>query len=183
MKFGDPTLASGKKSTFCLDCKNVTLHPAAMPLIGNAILQLIRGAFPTAKAVGGMSIGADPITSAVVMCSAEPIRESADSHFRHDTDRDLFGFMIRREVKDHGMSGRVVGPVMPGWDAVIVEDVCTTGGSSWAAAEAAIEFGLKVQGVIAIIDRMQGGAQLLGDHGLPLYSLFNLEDLGIHVVG
>jgi orotate phosphoribosyltransferase len=179
LKFGNFTLASGKKSTFYLDCKNVTLDPVAMPLIGNAILQIIRGAFPTTKAVGGMSIGADPITSAVVMSSLPSVVPAVMGTTPEALVNALYGFMIRKEAKDHGMGGRIVGPVWPGWDAVIVEDVCTTGGSSWAAAEAAMEFGLKVQGVITIIDRMQGGSQFLGDRGLPLYALFNLEDLGI----
>ena len=117
-------------------------------------------------AVGGMSIGADPITSSVVTMSA--VRGTP-----------LAGFMVRKEPKGHGTNQFIEGPVQPGDKVVIVEDVVTTGGSSLRAIERAEAFGLKVTGVIAIIDRMEGGAEAFAKAGYSLSSLLTITDFGI----
>ncbi len=117
-------------------------------------------------AVGGMSIGADPITAAVVTMSA--VRGTP-----------LLGFMVRKESKGHGTNQFIEGPVKPGDTAVIVEDVVTTGGSSLTAIERAEAFGLKVVGVLAIIDRMEGGREAFAQRGYPLASLLTIRDFGI----
>ena len=154
LKFGEFTLASGKKATYYLDGKQVTLDPTGARLVAEGMLDLLAaGQMPAA--VGGMSIGADPITAAVVTMSA--VRGTP-----------LVGFMVRKESKGHGTNQFIEGPVKPGLSAVIVEDVVTTGGSSLKAIERVEAFGMKVVGVLAIIDRMEGGAQAFAQRGYPL---------------
>jgi orotate phosphoribosyltransferase len=165
LKFGQFTLASGKKATYYLDGKQVTLDPAGARLVAEGMLDLL-AAGPLPAAVGGMSIGADPITAAVVTMSA--VRGTP-----------LLGFMVRKEAKGHGTNQYIEGPVTAGQTAVIVEDVVTTGGSSLKAIERAEGFGLKIVGVLAIIDRMEGGAQAFAERGYPLSSLLRIRDFGI----
>ena len=164
LKFGEFTLASGKKAKYYLDGKQVTLDPTGSRLVGEGILDLLEGNMPSA--VGGMSIGADPITSAVVTMS--DIRRTPIS-----------GFMVRKEAKGHGTNQYVEGPVRPGETVAIVEDVVTTGGSSLQAIDRAEEFGLKVAQVIAIIDRMEGGAEAFKARGYKFSSLLTIRDFGI----
>jgi orotate phosphoribosyltransferase len=165
LKFGQFTLASGKKATYYLDGKQVTLDPAGARLVAEGLLDLLTaGTMPAA--VGGMSIGADPITAAVVTMSA--VRGTP-----------VVGFMVRKEPKGHGTNQYIEGPVKPGDTAVIVEDVVTTGGSSLQAIERAEAFGLKIAGVLAIIDRMEGGAQAFTQRGYPFASLLSIRDFGI----
>lgn len=165
LKFGDFTLASGKRAKYYLDGKQVTLDAAGARLVAEGLLDLIAAdTMPTA--VGGMSIGADPITAAVVTMSA--VRETP-----------LVGFMVRKESKGHGTNKFVEGPVKPGDTAVIVEDVVTTGGSSLQAIERAEAFGLKILGVLAIIDRMEGGAEAFQQRGYKFASLLSIRDFGI----
>ncbi|HWB09216.1 MAG TPA: orotate phosphoribosyltransferase [Pirellulales bacterium] len=164
LKFGDFTLASGKKAKYYLDGKQVTLDSHGARLLGEGILDLLAGDMP--RAVGGMSIGADPITAAVVTMAG--VR-----------GLPLVGFMVRKEAKGHGTQRYIEGPVKPGDRVAIVEDVVTTGGSSLAAIERANEFGLIVTRVIAIIDRMEGGAEAFADRGYPFSSLLTIADFGI----
>lgn len=164
LKFGDFTLASGKKAKYYLDGKQVTLDAEGARLIAEGILDLLAGDMP--DAVGGMSIGADPITAAVITMSAlrgTPLR----------------GFMVRKESKGHGTNQFLEGPVKPGDRAVIVEDVVTTGGSSLKAIERVEQFGMKVAGVVAIVDRMEGGREAFESRGHQLRSLLTIRDFGI----
>jgi orotate phosphoribosyltransferase len=164
LKFGDFTLASGKKARYYLDGKQVTLDAAGAVLVGEGILDLLATQMP--KAVGGMSIGADPITAAVVTMAG--VR-----------GLPLSGFMVRKEAKGHGTARTIEGPVQPGDEVAIVEDVVTTGGSSLAAIERCLEFGLFVSRAIAIIDRMEGGAAAFAERGIPFASLLTIRDFGI----
>jgi orotate phosphoribosyltransferase len=165
LKFGDFTLTSGKKASYYLDGKQVTLDPHGARLIAEGILDLlVKDRLP--DAIGGMSIGADPITAAVVTMSA--VRGTP-----------VAGFLVRREPKGHGTNQYIEGPVQPGNEVVIVEDVVTTGGSSLAAIERATAFGLNVRCVMAIVDRMEGGAQAFAARGLPFSSLLSIRDFGI----
>ena len=169
LKFGDFTLVSGKKASFYLDCKQVTLDPTGSRLVAEGILDMLdEGTMPAA--VGGMSIGADPITSAVVTMSA--VR-----------DTPVRGFMVRKESKGHGTNQYIEGPVKPGDEVVVVEDVVTTGGSSLTAIERIEAFGMKVIGVITIIDRMEGGAAAFKARGYKLASLLTIRDFGIDPPG
>jgi len=164
IEFGDFTLASGKKASFYLDCRKVTLDPIGANLVAAGILELLDGRLP--NAIGGMAIGADPITAAVITVAGQ--RKLA-----------LKGFIVRKEAKSHGKGRTVEGPVEPGDTAVIVEDTVTTGGSSLQAIERAEAAGLKVQGVIAIVDRLEGGAEAFSRAGIDFQTLLTVHDLGL----
>lgn len=164
LRFGDFTLASGKKAKYFLDGKQVTLDAAGARLVGEGILDLLADKLPTA--VGGMSIGADPITSSVITLAG--VR-----------GLPLLGFLVRKELKGHGTNRFIEGPVKPGDTAVIVEDVVTTGGSSLLAIDRAQEYGLKIQEVVAIVDRLEGGAENFKARGIPFRSLFTIRDFGL----
>ncbi|MBP87302.1 MAG: orotate phosphoribosyltransferase [Planctomycetaceae bacterium] len=164
LEFGDFTLASGKKASFYLDCRKVTLHPRGANLIAAGILELLGDDLP--DAIGGMAIGADPITAAVITLAGQQ-------------DRPLKGFIVRKESKTHGKGRDVEGPVESGQTAVIVEDTTTTGGSSLKAIEKAEASGLKVQGVISVVDRLSGAAEIFAERGYPLRSLLTIRDFGI----
>ena len=113
-----------------------------------------------------MSIGADPITAAVVTMSG--VRGTP-----------ILGFLVRKEPKGHGTNQYVEGPVKPGDRVAIVEDVVTTGGSSFQAIERVEAFGLKVAQVVAVIDRREGGAEAFAARGYPFASLLRIEDFGL----
>jgi orotate phosphoribosyltransferase len=164
LKFGDFTLASGKKAKYYLDGKQITLHSEGLRLVSEGLLELLEGV--DFVAFGGMSIGADPIVGGVLTVAAEQ-------------GRDLAGFLVRKESKGHGTNKFVEGPVTPGMKVVIVDDVVTTGGSALLSVDRIEEFGCKVVQVVAIIDRMEGGAANFAARGLPLKSLLTIEDFGI----
>ena len=166
LRRGTFRLASGREASFYLDAKQVILDSQGSALVGRAILQLLesRGGLPAA--VGGMSIGADPVTSAVVTMAGV-------------ANLPLKGFMVRKEPKDHGTKRFIEGPVQPGDRVVIVEDVTTTGGSSLLAIDRALEFGLVVERVVTVIDRLAGAQETLAARGIPLDSLVTIRDLGI----
>lgn len=166
LKFGEFTLASGKKATYYLDCRQVTLGSKSLPLIGEGMLELIEGNLP--DLVGGMAIGADPITAAILTVAG-------------GRGIDLRGIMVRKEPKGHGTKKFVEGPYREGDRVVIVEDVVTTGGSSLKAIEHCEAVGLKVERVLAIVDRLEGGREAFADRGYELSSLFTVEDFGITV--
>jgi orotate phosphoribosyltransferase len=166
LKRGTFRLASGREATFYLDAKQVVLDAHGSMLVGRAILERLRSLGPLPAAVGGMSIGADPITSAVVtIAGIEGL--------------PLKGFMVRKEPKDHGTKKYVEGPVEPGQRVVIVEDVTTTGGSSLLAIDRVHEFGLIVERVVTVIDRLAGAKDAFAARGIPLESLVTIRDLGI----
>ncbi len=166
LRRGTFRLASGREASFYLDAKQVVLDARGSMLVGRAILDLLRAHGPLPAAVGGMSIGADPVTSAVVTMAGVG-------------GFDLRGFMVRKEPKDHGTKRYIEGPVAPGEKVVIVEDVTTTGGSSLLAIDRAIEFGLIVERVVTVIDRLAGATATLAARGIPLDALVTIRDLGI----
>ena len=118
LQFGDFTLASGKKATYYLDCRRLTLNGEGANLIAAGMLELLESDLP--ECVGGMAIGADPITAAIITCAWQ--RGIA-----------MNGFIVRKEAKQHGTGQQVEGPVNAGQRGVMVEDVITTGGSSLRA--------------------------------------------------
>jgi len=164
LEFGDFTLASGKKASYYLDCRQVTLDSAGALLVAEGILELLGDDLP--DAVGGMAIGADPISAAVITVAAT-------------RGKSISGFIVRKQPKGHGTGRDVEGPVRPGQTAVIVEDVVTTGGSSLAAIERVEAFGMKVVGVIALIDRLEGGHEAFAKRGYELRPLLTVRDFGI----
>lgn len=164
LKFGDFTLASGRKAKYYLDGKQITLHSTGLRLVAQGLLDLLENV--DFQAIGGMSIGADPIVGAVLAVAAE-------------RGRDLCGFMVRKEAKGHGTGKFVEGPVQPGTKVVIIDDVVTTGGSSLLAIDRIQEFGCQVVQVVAIVDRMEGGAANFAARELPFSSLLNITDFGL----
>ena len=164
LQFGEFTLVSGKQASYYLDGKQITLDAAGARILGEGILDLLADQLP--DAVGGMSIGADPITAAVLTLAG-------------GRDLPLRGFMVRKEPKEHGLERYIEGPVQAGDRVVILEDVVTTGGSSLLAIERATQFGLHVEGVIAIIDRLEGGEAAFLERGCWFKSLLTVQDFGI----
>ncbi len=164
LKFGDFTLASGKKASYYLDCRLITLDSQGARLIGGGMLELLAHDMP--HLIGGMAIGADPITAAVLTLAGLqglPLR----------------GVIVRKEAKQHGTGRFVEGPFQPGESIAIVEDVVTTGGSSLLAIERCEAAGLKVQRVLAIVDRLEGGREAFAERGYELSTLFTIRDFGI----
>jgi orotate phosphoribosyltransferase len=135
----DITLASGKKSTFYIDGKKVTLHPEGLWLIARLLLDVLAGE-PRITAVGGLTLGADPIASAVAALS-------------HETGQNLKAFLVRKEPKDHGTGSRIEGELEPGEQVAIVEDTVTTGASARKAIDAVRAAGAVPALVLAIADR------------------------------
>ena len=164
LKFGDFTLASGKKASFYLDCRQVTLDSRGAKLIGAGMLELLADDMP--ELVGGMAIGADPITAAILTLAGIQ-------------NIPLRGVMVRKEPKGHGLGKHVEGPFKEGERLVIVEDVVTTGGSSLKAIEHCEAAGLKVERVLAIIDRLEGGREAFAEKGYELTTLFTIKDFRI----
>ncbi len=164
LKFGDFTLASGAKSTYYIDCRNVTLEANGAALIGAGMLERI--AEFEVDAVGGLTMGADPIVGAVLAHAGI-----------HGTA--LRGFLVRKEAKDHGTGKLVEGPLRPGDRVAIVEDVATTGGSSLKAVDAVLAAGCTVACVAAVLDRLAGAGEAFGKRGIPYFALLDLHDLGL----
>ena len=168
LQVGQFKLASGKMSSYYLDCRKITLDSAGANLIADGMLELMAGDLPAA--VGGMAIGADPITAAIITVAGR-------------SGQSLKGFIVRKEAKQHGTGRDVEGPVQPGDSAIIVEDVVTSGGSALAAIEKATAFGLKIRGVMAIIDRLEGGRETLAAKGYSLQTLLTIRDFGLNPAG
>lgn len=164
LAFGDFTLASGKKSNHYIDCRKVVLDSKGSFMIAEAMLDVLSEDMP--DLVGGLAIGADPITGAVVAIAGTK-------------GQDLRGLMVRKEAKKHGTGQFVEGDYQPGESVVILEDVITTGGSAMLAIERCEAVGLKIAGVLAILDRLQGGKEAFAAKGHKLTALLTIEDLGI----
>lgn len=165
VQFGEFTLASGRKSNVYVDARLTMLRAQAQPLIGGSILERFRSRGWDPDAVGGLTMGADPIVSAVV-------RESLD--WKHPID----GFLIRKEPKGHGRQQYVEGfRDGDGLTAVILEDTCTTGGSAVKAIERAKAFGFEVIGACCLVDREEGGKEAVEETGVPFERVFTLKEL------
>jgi orotate phosphoribosyltransferase len=164
LRFGKFTLASGREASYYLDCRQITLDARGARLVGEGMLDLLGDDLP--DLVGGMAIGADPITAAILTLAG--VRGVA-----------LRGVMVRKEAKQHGTGRFVEGPYQEGESIAIVEDVVTTGGSSLQAIERCEAVGLKVRRVLAIIDRLEGGREAFAQRGYELTTLFTVRDFGI----
>ncbi|MDA8168413.1 MAG: orotate phosphoribosyltransferase [Nitrospiraceae bacterium] len=166
LKSGKPIfrLTSGKMSNFYFDLRRATLSPEGQYLIGNLVFEKIEGLKLSPKAVGGLTMGADPIATATAYCSY--LRE-----------RPLEAFVIRKEPKAHGTMKQVEGNVEEGDRVVILDDVLTTGKSTIKAIEAARAAGLQVLAAIVLLDRGEHeGKKNVESLGVPLYSIFRMED-------
>jgi orotate phosphoribosyltransferase len=190
-KLGDFTLASGQTSDYYIDCRVTTLHAEGGRLAGIVLLDLIRQHCPTAVAVGGLTMGADPLVSNTASASAweladfHEFQELAPDEDHGDEPKLLHGFLVRKTEKTHGTGRRIEGFLQGGAPVVIVDDVCTTGGSTITALEAAREAGMKVAGVFCLVDREQGGrttieralAEIPSDDDIPFVSVFTAKDV------
>ena len=156
IKYGDFTLTSGKKSGYYFDGRLLSLDPEGAYLIGQAILPIIQDA--GAEGVGGTTLGADPIVTAVAVAS-------------HGTGPAVPAFIVRKESKEHGTRQNIEGPLVAGARVAIVDDVCTTGGSLFHAIAAAEEAGCAVVKVLAVLDRREGGSDEMRRRGYDFVSL------------
>jgi len=162
---GDFTLTSGKKATYYVDMRRVSLDHRVAPLIGQVMVDLI-SQIPDVAAVGGLTMGADPIASAV-MHQGIAMGHSYDS------------FVVRKEPKDHGRGRQVEGPDLEGKRVIVLEDTSTTGGSPLKAIEALLKVGAVIAGVAVVVDRNTGAKEIIEAAGYPYYSAIGLGDLGL----
>ena len=190
-KLGDFILASGQRSDYYIDCRITTLHAEGGRLAGIVLLDLIRERCPSAVAVGGLTMGADPLVSNTASASAWELADYnefcilAPEEDHGPAPTLLHGFLVRKTEKAHGTGRRIEGFLEPGAEVVIVDDVCTTGGSTITALEAAREAGMNVVGVLCLVDREQGGrlqieqalAEIPSDNEIPFIPVFTAADV------
>jgi orotate phosphoribosyltransferase len=162
LMFGDFTLASGKKSTFYFDSKRTTLLSDGAWLTAREILRVVREHRIQADAIGGLTLGADPIVCPVAALS-------------HVEGPKLRAFIVRKEAKEHGTGRQIEGNLPKGSRVIIVDDVVTTAGSTIKAIEAAEAEGHTVAAVICLVDREEGGAAKLAAY--PFYPVFKRSDI------
>lgn len=161
-KEGDFVLSSGQKSSYYINGKQVTLHPQGALAVGRLLLSLLP---MDTQAVAGLTLGADPIVSAVSVISALE-------------NRPIPALIIRKEAKGHGTRAYIEGPSLPeGAKVVVLEDVVTTGQSAMKAVERLRDAGYAVERVIALVDRQQGGAELYESAGLMFQAVFAIADI------
>jgi orotate phosphoribosyltransferase len=164
-------LASGKESDFFIDCKQTILTAEGHALVARAMLDVIDEHFPNARAVAGVELGGCPLASGVSLLS-----------FGRDGRPALDALYVRKEVKDHGSKKLVENDrsLSPGLPVVVLEDVVTTGGSTLKAVEKLKSVDVDVIGVIALVDRLEGGAATIRDAGLALHTICTREDFIPH---
>ncbi len=162
---GDFVLTSGKRSSFYIDAKETTLNPEGMYLVGRIMYKMVREV-PGIQAVGGVSIGGDPLVCSTVLAGLN----SKDT---------LPGFLIRKEPKGHGTNLWLEGGknLRSGMTVMILEDVVTTGGSSLKAIDVTEREGYVVKGIVALLDRLDGGKEAIESKGYLFNSIFTLNDL------
>lgn len=162
---GEFILKSGKKSSYYIDARETTLNPEGMYITGDIMYNMVKK-IPNIEAVGGVSIGADPLVCATVLAS-------------YNCKDNLFGFFIRKEPKGHGRNLWIEGAknLKKGMRVIILEDVVTTGGSSLKSIEVTEQEGYRVKGVIALLDRLEGGKEAIESKGYMFKSIFTLKDL------
>ncbi len=160
----EPTflLVSGKKSQYYFNCKATSLHPEGMFLIGQIGFQMIEKL--NIHAIGGLTLGADPISYAI-------------SHASFIAQQPVETFIVRKEAKKHGMKHRIEGNIESGNRVVVVDDVVTTGGSTLQAMEAAEEAGLTVVKVLVLVDRQEGGRERIEERGTPFEAILTREEV------
>ncbi|HKN22090.1 MAG TPA: orotate phosphoribosyltransferase [Terracidiphilus sp.] len=172
-RLGEFKLSSGATSDYYIDCRTTTLHAEGGRLTGHAILELLEANHIDAEAVGGLTMGADPIVSNVATASAWRATLRPDAPLLH-------GFLVRKAEKAHGTGRRIEGFHRPGARVVIVDDVCTTGASTIAAIEAAQEAGMIVAAVVCVVEREEANGRPAVEaaaHGAPFLRLFTANDV------
>ncbi len=158
---GRVTLSSGKEADYYVDLRRATLHHEAAPLIGKLLRELVSDW--DFAAVGGLTMGADPVAQAVL----------------HAPGRPIDAFVVRKAAKTHGLQRQIEGPDVTGKRVLVVEDTTTTGNSPLTAVRALREHGAEVVGVATVVDRQTGADAVLAAEGLAYRYLLGLEDLGL----
>ena len=161
---GRVTLSSGKEADYYVDLRRITLDGEAAPLVGRVMLDLV--ADLEFDAVGGLTLGADPVATSMLHAAAA-------------ADRRLDAFVVRKAGKAHGLQQRIEGPSIQGRRVLVVEDTSTTGASPLEAATAAREAGAEVVAVATIADRATGAAERFADAGLEYRHVYGLAELGL----
>jgi orotate phosphoribosyltransferase len=162
---GDFLLSSGQRSSYYINGKQVTLHPQGSLAVGRILLSMLP---PETQAVAGLTLGADPIVTAVSVVGATQ-------------GQSIAALIVRKEAKGHGTQAYLEGPTLPtGSLVVVLEDVVTTGQSALKAVDRLRQAGYRVEQVIALVDRQQGGAELYQQQGLQFDSVFAIADLQAH---
>ena len=164
---GKVTLSSGIEANYYVDLRRATLHHEAAPLIGQVMLELLEsGGIKDFDAVGGLTMGADPVATAI-------LHQAAAKGSKVDA------FVVRKQAKSHGMARLIEGPDVKGKNVVVVEDTSTTGGSPLTAANALKEAGANVVAVATVVDRATGAKEVIEEAGFKYLSAISLEDLGL----
>lgn len=174
-RLGDFTLSSGAKSDYYIDCRTTTLHAEGGRLAGLALYNLIREHNLQPQAVGGLTMGADPIVSNVASASAWAKIEQPETPLIH-------GFLVRKAEKSHGTSRRIEGFCQPDARVIVVDDVCTTGASTIQAIEAVRAADMHIVGVLCMVDRQEMGGRTAVEaaaQGAPFLSLFTANDVRV----
>ena len=162
MRFGEFVLSSGATSNYYIDVRKTSLHPEGLKLISHMFHEILQT--DNITAVGGLTLGADPLVAGLMLYSAE-------------RGRPLEGFLVRRTTKDHGLRGQVEGNLAGHKRVAILDDVITSGESVLIAAEAAETYKAQVVRVLAVVDRGQGATQIFQQRGLPFTTLFSIGEL------
>ena len=161
IKTGDFTLKSGRKSSWFIDSKQTVCRPEAMLLVADAVLSVLP---PEATAIGGLTMGADPVATAIMHAAAS-------------RGTPVNAFVVRKKEKDHGTQRRIEGPDVAGRRVLAVEDTSTTGTSPLTAVDALREAGAEVVGVAVLVNR--GAREKIADRGLAFRAAYELSDLGV----
>ncbi len=176
-RLGNFTLSSGAKSDYYIDCRTTTLHAEGGRLTGLAILDLLREHNLYPAAVGGLTMGADPVVSAVAIASAWRAQENPGAPLIH-------GFLVRKAEKAHGTGRRIEGFCEKDAPVLIVDDVCTTGASTITAIEAARDAGMKVIAAVCLVEREEAGGRAAleaacqaGGQEAPFLALYTANDV------
>ncbi len=158
------TLVSGKQSKYYVDARLTTMSPEGLSVIGPLALSTLQQSGWEIDAVGGLTLGADPISYAISYASA-------------DSGHPLRAFTVRKEAKSHGTGKTIEGPFKEGDRVAVIEDVITTGGSALRAIEAVRAANGTVAGVLALVDREEGGRQVIEAAGIPVISLVSASQI------
>lgn len=167
LRLGEFTLASGRKSHYYVDARATTMSADGLQVIGELGVSAIALAGWEVQFVGGPTLGADPVSYAIALASRRvpPVIDA---------------FTVRKQAKDHGAGRRIEGCFTAGASVVVVEDVITSGGSVLSAVEAVTEAGGRVLGVLAVLDRLEGGREAIESAGFQTETLVTVRDLGVN---
>ncbi|NLS09433.1 orotate phosphoribosyltransferase [Nesterenkonia sp. MY13] len=161
------TLSSGKEADYYVDLRRVTLHHEAGPLVGEVMLKMLDAAGISFDAAGGLTMGADPVGTAIMHAAA-------------GQNRAIDSFVVRKAAKSYGMGRQVEGPDIKGRKVVVLEDTSTTGGSALQAVEGVRAAGGEVQAVAVIVDRDTGAKERIEEEaGVPCFYAYSKDDLGL----